>query len=380
MGRKRERRDGHIQLPRRVVLQREILQGQDATKTTINPGAAEVVLHINDLLSEQDNAEAELVKVKNLIVQYMSELKQIFRYYSQPSSPEDRTMKAVSGGQRVSTPGSSSLIRLTENQEGTLVENAFAMSMLDFWKFAKDCRIPDPRLTLAEIDRVFMLVDRNNQERNDLASIHNPQKKLVYRHFLEGVVRLADFKYKDLKGTGDRLCHCLYQNILPFACQDKEDDFKAKLETPEARHVIDTFDPHVRELFAARCAGKDALSLRAVLEILKEKKVVGEGGKFAQSDVVDSYYRLMNLDTVFIPANRTNADVELILEEFSELLLRLTEKLETKEKKPQPIQTRLKDLYALMFPSVPLPPMPKPTKKPASSQRRLSRESQECRE
>lgn len=40
--------------------------------------------------------------------------------------------------------------------------------------------------------------------------------------------------------------------------------------------------------------------------------------------------------------------------QFSELLLRLTEKLETKEKKPQPIQTRLKDLYALMFPSVPV--------------------------
>eukprot|EP00961_Rhodomonas_salina_P137827 1853952-Rhodomonas_salina.1 len=110
-------------------------QHKRPTKTTINPGMPLLPLLVRSPLSAyahrstwpvltsgvgwQDNAEAELVKVKNLIVQYMSELKQIFRYYSQPSSPEDRTMKAVSGGQRVSTPGSSSLIRLTENQVGT---------------------------------------------------------------------------------------------------------------------------------------------------------------------------------------------------------------------------------------------------------------------
>ena len=41
-----------------------------------------------------------------------------------------------------------------------LIDNNFAMSMVDFWKLCKDCRIPDTRMTLAEIDRIFLLVDR----------------------------------------------------------------------------------------------------------------------------------------------------------------------------------------------------------------------------
>ena len=36
------------------------------------------------MLSEAENPAAELVAIRNTLLQYMSELKQIFRYYSQP--------------------------------------------------------------------------------------------------------------------------------------------------------------------------------------------------------------------------------------------------------------------------------------------------------
>lgn len=79
--------------------------------------------------------------------------------------------------------------------QDVIIDNAFAISMLDFWKFAKDCRIPDARLTLAEIDRIFIVADKS-EALDQYMDLHNPSKKLIFRQFIEGVVRLADFKYQ----------------------------------------------------------------------------------------------------------------------------------------------------------------------------------------
>merc|ERR1711939_1036569 len=118
-------------------------------------------------------------------------------------------------GGRANTPmpQTTSLIKLFPWQQKTTADNAFAMSMLDFWKFAKDCHIPDAQLPLAEIDRIFMLVEKNSNDRNDLETVHSPKRKLIYRSFLEGVVRLADHKYQDLLTTSQRLSHALFHNI-----------------------------------------------------------------------------------------------------------------------------------------------------------------------
>ena len=35
-------------------------------------------------------------------------------------------------------------------------ENVFSMSMIQFWKFTKDTKLPDHNLTLAAIDRIFL--------------------------------------------------------------------------------------------------------------------------------------------------------------------------------------------------------------------------------
>ena len=51
------------------------------------PASAEILISINDLLTNQDNPSGEVQKVKSILLQYMSELKQIFRYYSQSVVP-----------------------------------------------------------------------------------------------------------------------------------------------------------------------------------------------------------------------------------------------------------------------------------------------------
>jgi hypothetical protein len=130
------------------------------------PPAADVLITIDDLLVNQADPVGEVQRVKNILLQYMSELKQVFRYYSQNveygETNPSYSSRTSSSSKRALTPSNPmpSLIKLMPWQQKTTVDNAFAMSMIDFWKFAKDCRLPDAQLSLAEIDRIFLLVRR----------------------------------------------------------------------------------------------------------------------------------------------------------------------------------------------------------------------------
>jgi hypothetical protein len=220
----------------------------DYKKPARVPGASgtqEVVLRIGDLLAQEADAEAHVLKVKNVLVQYMSELKQIFRYYSQAAKEEDAGGKktplplaANPNEQKARPGGANSLIRLSATQRG-LIDNSFAMSMLDFWKMARDCRLPDARLSLAAIDRVFLLVDQHSHDRADALAVHSPHRKLIFRAFLEGLVRLADGKYPELPTLAERLTYMLFHNLLPYACQDTADDFR---QVPPPRPLLPAHD------------------------------------------------------------------------------------------------------------------------------------------
>jgi hypothetical protein len=139
----------------------------------VAPTSSEILISINDLLTTQDNPVGEVQKVKLILLQYMSELKQIFRYYSQHIVQESEISRTTSRG-RANTPAlaqTNSLIKLLPWQQKTTADNSFAMSMVDFWKFAKDCHLPDARLSLAEIDRIFLLVDKHSNDKNDMETV-----------------------------------------------------------------------------------------------------------------------------------------------------------------------------------------------------------------
>lgn len=251
-----------------------------------SPAASEILISINDLLTNQDNPVVEVQRVKSILLQYMSELKQIFRYYSQNFGQEEISRTASRdpssttkgpGGVRTNTPilVQTSLIKLLPWQQKTQVDNAFAMSMIDFWKFAKDCHIPDAKLPLAEIDRIFLIVDKNSNNINDIETVHNPKRKLIYRSFLEGVVRLADYKYQDLLTTSQRLSHCLFHNILPYACQETKDTFRTKMNDPACLALVSAYEVHMMDLFKSLCrAGQSTLQIRQLLIFLEEQNIV----------------------------------------------------------------------------------------------------------
>jgi hypothetical protein len=301
------------------------------------PPGAEIVLSIDDLLANAENPQQELAQIKNTLLQYLSELKQIFRYYSQPAQSEaagkmTQAMHAPTGpgamGRGSSTAGHVSLIKLTGTQSQQLIDNAFAMSMLDFWKFAKECHIPDARLSIAEIDRIFLAAERSEEKsgapgEGNASHVHNPSKKLIFRQFVDGVVRLADYKYNDLLPVSRRLSHALYHNILPYACQDLADDIKQCMESSDFASLMLKVEPGLRLHFSKLAAPKDTLRLRSLLDLLRRRGLID--AKLTHSQVVNMYYRSVSGDVLYVEANAMNIDSEMIFEEFLEVMLRIGE-------------------------------------------------------
>jgi len=292
------------------------------------PPAADVLITIDDLLVNQADPVGEVQRVKSILLQYMSELKQVFRYYSQNveygETNASYSSRTSSTAKRAVTPSNPipSLIKLMPWQQKTTVDNAFAMSMIDFWKFAKDCRLPDAQLSLAEIDRIFLLVDKHSNERNDLETVHNPKRKIIYRGFLEGVVRLADYKYQDLLTTSHRLSHALFHNILPYACQESNDPFRSKLDDPKCAVIVSAFEGSMHELFKSICPeGKQTLTILQLL-IYLEKRSLATASDQLNAQLIELYFLSMNGQPSLIDTNRTNMDSEMIFPEFIEVLLR----------------------------------------------------------
>lgn len=312
----------------RMVGEREIVEG---------PPGAEIVLSIDDLLVHAENPQQELLQIKNTLLQYLSELKQIFRYYSQPPQAEvagkmTQAMNAPMGpgsiGKGVVGGGHVSLIKLTGTQSQQLIDNAFAMSMLDFWKFAKECHLPDARLSIAEIDRIFIAAERVDAKPSsggggDASHVHNPSKKLIFRQFVDGVVRLADYKYSDLLPVSRRLSHALYHNILPYACQDLADDIKQCMESSDFTALMHRLEPGLRLHFSKLAAPKDTLRLRSLLDLFRRRGYIDQ--KLTYSQVVNMYYRSVSGDVLYVEANAMNIDSEMIFEEFLEVMLRTGE-------------------------------------------------------
>ncbi|EKX50293.1 hypothetical protein GUITHDRAFT_104103 [Guillardia theta CCMP2712] len=275
------------------------------------------ILYISDLLEDDSNPELELRKIKNLFVKHATELKQIFRSYSQIEEA-----KPLGSFKTTSQGSSSSIATKMTNSKEQEVENSFAMKMIDFWKFAKDCRLPDNKLNLAEIDRIFMQIDPTAGSTIGEA---NRKRKMIYRQFQEALVRLANFKIPHALRVSDRLAQLLTHYILPLAGRESKDDLPKKLDDPVCKVVTKAFEPRMRKRFQeeSKARGRDFLYLCEVLELWLKDNVIVSSSEFPE--VVRLYHSSLYDSYEQVEGNKRNLDACLTYDEYAELLFRLAD-------------------------------------------------------
>ena len=145
-----------VQNPRRSAT--PMLPSQDSDSMSRNP----LSLNVEQLLDERDlelhKHEEELQAVTHVMLRHVSKLKQIYQLYS------------------------------SLGHEGSL-DNTFAITQLQFWRFLKDCKIHHLGVTLVEMDRCI--------DGEASSELREPQREVLVRDFLNALVSIAYHLFKD---------------------------------------------------------------------------------------------------------------------------------------------------------------------------------------
>jgi hypothetical protein len=167
-----------------------------ANATKLLYGDADIVLHIDDLLDAvppPHSRTGELLAIKRSLLKDLPQLKSIFRHYSKCQS--GLAAAALNGGDMP-------------------VPNAFAMTLMDIWQLTRDCSLADASLSLGDIDRIFIRVQRK-EGHGGIA--HAPQRLLLFNDFIEGIVRMADKRFASEPTLSSRVTLMMSNHILKSA-------------------------------------------------------------------------------------------------------------------------------------------------------------------
>ena len=107
-------------------------------------------------------------------------------------------------------------------------------------------------------------------------------------------MRLADYKYQDLLTTSQRLSRALFHNILPYACNESQDNFRNKMEDAACTALVSAFEPRMLELFNSLCQeGKQTLQIRQLLVFLEARNLATSSEEL-NGQMVELYFKSMN--------------------------------------------------------------------------------------
>lgn len=280
-----------------------------------------IPLYIDDLLFEKSSNE--LQRIQMIISRYSPTLKQIFQYYSKIGAPSEtinfkevilpkqetistqssfdmkdtalsvRSSISSNSGRKSRrsrastpkdnfTPDQSVEPQIIYKQSKIFITKPNEMSMLQFWKFAKDSNLIGlDKLSFAFIDRVFIHTRDNAQkhlaveqlnpiishtsssqilqqshsdkEEGISTSAHNPNNKIEYRDFVETLVRLASHLYKDLPSISERVQILLTTYIIPNfeknTSTQQNENLLFIIQNEELEKVINEYKGSLWELF-----------------------------------------------------------------------------------------------------------------------------------
>jgi len=144
------------------------------------------LIRIEDLLKDVRHRDLEKMAIRNILVTHETELQFIYRHYC-------------------------------ENGVYTCKVN-ITMSMIQFGKFAKECRLAPPAAPPGEVDRIFI---KSNLSRDpQTGQIHafepeNPRSCMMIHEFFEGLIRLAAGLYPEMGPLSTRVEYAVLKHILP---------------------------------------------------------------------------------------------------------------------------------------------------------------------
>eukprot|EP00002_Diphylleia_rotans_P019455 TRINITY_DN3764_c0_g1_i5.p1 TRINITY_DN3764_c0_g1~~TRINITY_DN3764_c0_g1_i5.p1 ORF type:complete len:973 (+),score=162.60 TRINITY_DN3764_c0_g1_i5:114-3032(+) len=213
--------------------------------------------------------------------------------------------------------------------EGSDAHNAFTMSLLQFWRFVKDCKIRNRDLSLARIDLIFVRSNVEPIDKNapDKEEEHNPERHLVYHEFIECIIRMACIRFPHVIGMYNRIVTLVTTKILPNAKYKRAENMKKLLGDKKMQTIFQKWEKKMYRIFKLYCKimpedgpqGKPMMQIEEFISLIRDCNLMEDDLPY--SSVVNAFVNCV-LDDPTLRPPVSDAPPNMSFDEFKEGLSR----------------------------------------------------------
>ncbi|ETV77616.1 hypothetical protein, variant 1, partial [Aphanomyces astaci] len=158
------------------------------------------------------------------------------------------------------------------------VGDACSMSLDEFHRFLKDCKLVTKSLGLAYVKKIFNEInqvedksvqcdidDDDDDEENEVELEFGPTE------FVEAIVCVADKRLGSHKGLSlsQRVKKCLVEYILANACRSSTDAFRHQMNAIECKAVFQTYQTKLEQIYRRYAAQSSSLNGQGFVALLE---------------------------------------------------------------------------------------------------------------
>eukprot|EP00742_Colponemidia_sp_Colp-10_P002729 GILJ01002919.1.p1 GENE.GILJ01002919.1~~GILJ01002919.1.p1 ORF type:complete len:820 (+),score=104.32 GILJ01002919.1:264-2462(+) len=145
---------------------------------------------------------------------------------------------------------------------------------------------PDTARSSARSVRSSSSMSTASAKQRKLDDVHNPERPILLRHFMECLVRIAYARYENEQPVfANRIAQLFTSNLLPNACKNTQDrEETITLEMPQLETVLREFDADLKRVFNAYATSSSSIggrldttiTVRRFTEMAKNANLVTE--------------------------------------------------------------------------------------------------------
>lgn len=295
----------------------------------------------------------EVILIQEVLSKYFSELRDTYRRYTtygrEPESFIVATEMMENLNKIVDSPTNSEHFEpeTVFKKFKIMLSSESEMNIMQLWKFAKDSGISSQNgMSLAQIDRIVSDVqeaERWNSEQStgahqSTSGLHDPERKLSFRDFIETIVRISIYLYDNVNGhpsndqrPSQRVVNLIEEFFLPSIARktnEKEEEHLFMCQRTDLAKIVSKRDVELRRAFLLNCdipmekfreidshsIFNTAMTVRQFLRMMHD------------ADIAPTQLSLSRIMTYFIEenseSNKNNSDMELVYKEFVDGLIK----------------------------------------------------------
>ncbi|OQR99707.1 hypothetical protein ACHHYP_04879 [Achlya hypogyna] len=165
------------------------------------------------------------------------------------------------------------LQRIFEYYAASEVGDAGSMSLDEFYRFLKDCKLISKALSLAYVKKIFH--DINEGDADEIPDPFNPDMEFNANEFVQALVCVAERRLgSKTTPLSIRVKRCLHDFVLANACRANMDVFRSEMNSAPIKAVVQTHQALLERIYRRYAAKSTSLNADDFLVFLRDYDLI----------------------------------------------------------------------------------------------------------